>query len=97
MSECKKEAVRLNVFPSCGTIGEAEVSDVVCILQMILNALKVRYDCYDFLEPNGTMDAPTCEAIRSFRTMHDLPDTPGVDMDTWNALASEYSMLKDME
>lgn len=97
MSECKKEAAALNVFPSCGTIGEAEVSDAVCIIQMILNALKVRYDCYDFLEPNGTMDAPTCEAIRHFRLIHDLPDTPGVDMDTWNALALEYALLREME
>lgn len=97
MSECKKKAVGLSVFPSCGTISEAEVSDVVCILQMILNALKVRYDCYDFLEPSGIMDAPTCEAIRSFRMVHDLPDTPGVDVDTWNALASDYAALRDME
>ena len=97
MSECKKEAVGLKVFPSCGMIGEAEVSDAVCILQMILNALKVRYDCYDFLEPSGAMDAPTCEAIRHFRLVHDLPDIPGVDTDTWNALASEYAMLRDME
>ncbi len=97
MSDCKKEAVRLDIFPSCGAVGEAEVSDVVSIIQMILNALKVRYDCYDFLEPNGTMDAPTCEAIRNFRIVHDLPDVPGVDVDTWNALASDYAALREME
>lgn len=97
MSERREEAMSLNIFPSCGMIAEAEVSDVVCILQMILNALKVRYDCYDFLEPNGTMDAPTCEAIRHFRKIHELPDTPGVDTATWNALATEYAALREME
>lgn len=97
MSGKREEAARLNVFPSCGCIGESEVSDVVCILQIMLNSLKVRYDCYDFLELSGAFDEPTTEAVRRFRIIHELPDTPGVDMATWNAMASEYSALREME
>ena len=90
-------AATLEVFPSCGRIGENEASDAALTVQMILNALKVRYDCYGFIELTGTLDEPTARALTAFRAAHGVPDEPGVDVDTWNTLAGEYAILREME
>ena len=97
MTERKDGAEPLCVFPSCGRIGAGESGDAAGTVQMILNALKVRYDCYDFLDLNFTLDEPTARAISAFRAAHDIPDAPGIDAKTWNALASEYAVLREAE
>ena len=93
----KTKAAPLDVFPSCGVIGEGEASDAALAVQMILNALTVRYDCYAILELTGALDEPTARAVAAFRAAHAIPDSPGVDLAAWNALAAEYAILREAE
>ena len=41
---------KLSVFPESGDVGYGDESDVVAIIQIMLNTLKLRYDGYDFLK-----------------------------------------------
>lgn len=86
-----------DVFPSCGYIREGERSDAALVVQMMLNALKVRYDGWDFISITNALDEATAAAVRFFREAHGMEDAPGVDAETWNALASEYSILRELE
>lgn len=93
----KENISKLDVFPSCGRIGAGEKGDAAGAVQMILNALKVRYDGWDFLELTFLLDEPTQAALRRFRAAHAIDDSPGVDAATWNALAGEYAFLREAE
>ena len=87
----------LDVFPSCGRIAAGERSDAAGAVQMMLNALLVRYDGWEFLAPTFALDEPTTAAVRSFRAANALADAPGMDVATWNALAGEYRILREAE
>ena len=93
----KTEPAKLDVFPSCGYILANESGDAAGAAQLMLNALLVRYDGWDFLAPTCVLDEPTAAAIRAFRAAHAMPDEPGIDISTWNALASEYALLRELE
>ena len=93
----KHAAAKLDVFPSCGFVGEGERSDAVGAVQMILNTLKIRYDAWDFLDVSFALDEPTALAVGAFRQAHGFADDPGIDLVTWNALASEYALLRELE
>lgn len=87
----------LDVFPSCGRIAAGEQGDAAGAVQMMLNALLVRYDGWEFLAPTFALDEPTTAAVRAFRAIHAMEDSPGVDVATWNELASEYAILREAE
>ena len=89
--------MKLDVFPSCGHIGASEASDAALAVQMILNALTVRYDGWTLLDLTGAVDEATAAALHSFREVWGLAHVPGVDALTWNALASEYAVLREEE
>ena len=97
MTERKDGAAALDVFPSCGYIAKGESGDAALAVQMILNALKVRYDFYDFIELTSTLDDATERAISAFRAAHGISEDGGVDVETWNALAGDYAILRDIE
>lgn len=84
-------------FPSCGHIAAGEAGDAIGAAQLMLNALLVRYDGWDFLALTCVLDEPTAAAVRVFRAAHAIPDEPGIDAATWNALASEYAILRELE
>ena len=85
------------MFPDCGEVSYGEESDVVAIIQMILNALKLKYDGYDFCPVSCKFDDSTESAIKHFQDVHGMEPTGKVDTDTWNSLANEYAIVKDME
>ena len=89
--------MKIDVFPSCGYIGAHESGDAVGAAQMMLNALLVRYDGWEVLAVTFTLDEPTAAAIGAFRAAHAIEDEPGIDAETWNALAGEYALLREME
>lgn len=89
--------VKLDVFDNGNTISEGENSDVVGIIQIILNALKVRYDGYEFFPVSFIFDPATVAAVRFFQQVNQMDDSGIVDAATWNALASEYACLRKME
>lgn len=93
----KQEVIKLDVFDGDNTVSQGENSDTVGIIQIILNALKVRYDGYDFFPVTFVFDPATVEAVRTFQQINRLGDSGVVDARTWNALAAEYSRLRKME
>lgn len=93
----RQEVTKLDVFDGGSIISEGENSDTVGIIQIILNALKVRYDGYDFFPVTFVFDPPTVAAVREFQRVNRLGDSGIVDGRTWNALASEYARLRRME
>lgn len=57
---------KLSVFPESGDVGYGDESDVVAIIQIMLNTLKLRYDGYDFLKVTFLFDDATEDAVRTF-------------------------------
>ena len=43
------------------------------------------------LLPVGSITEQTAAAVRQFQQIHSLPQTGGVDLATWNALANAYN------
>ena len=72
-------------------------TDVVAIIQIMLNTLKLRYDGYDFLKVTFLFDDATEDAVRHFQGVNRMETSGRVDRKTWNALADEYSMIRFME
>jgi len=80
-----------------GVVRFGERSDLVAIIQLMLDALDPLYD-FAYVPKSGIFDSATVEAVRKFQTINDLPSPSGaVDRLTWNALAEEYNSLPDFE
>lgn len=82
-------------FPHKGPdfcIAKNERSDLVLIVQIMLNTLKIGYDDLGDFEENGVCDEATQNAIRIFQSRNFLPQTGLVDTATWNRLAAGYNM-----
>lgn len=91
------DIAKLDVFDRGNTVSEGENSDTVGIIQIILNALKVRYDGYEFFPVSFVFDPATAAAVRIFQQINRMEDSGVVDAATWNALAAEYARLRRME
>lgn len=83
--------VPIDVFEGY-TISPGEKSDIVCILQIMLNSLREKYDFIPLLPLSGSFNSDTASAIVSFKTAKGMPPTPEVDKLTWDALAREYNL-----
>ena len=92
-----KEVVKLTVFPEQGEVCRGEESDVVVIIKIILNSLKLKYDGYDFCDLTCKFDDETENAVKHFQDVHGMEPTGTVDADTWNTMANEYAIVKDTE
>lgn len=68
----------------------AERSDVVVILQVILGALRQRYD-FPPVPISGIYTPPTAEAVRIFQSANELEPTGTADRATWQKLSDEYN------
>ena len=96
--ECiKNHAEPEGIFPcpygrSGFCIEKNERSDLVMIVQIMLNTLKMGYDDFGDIEVNGVCDETTQNAVRHFQKCNFLPQTGLVDTATWNRLASGYNM-----
>lgn len=72
-------------------VKSGERSDLVTIIQLILNTLTVLYD-FAHVPISGFYDASTADAVRKFQDINALPSPAGaVDRLTWNMLAEEYN------
>ena len=73
-----------------------ERSDLVMILQMMLNELRIRYDGYGHIPLSGIYDDTTQNAVRTFQRVNLLPTNGETDVHTWNRMAQQYNdVLRD--
>ena len=68
-----------------------ERSDLVMILQMMLNELRIRYDGYGPIPLSGIYDDTTQNAVRTFQRVNLLPTDGETDVYTWNRMAQQYN------
>lgn len=90
------EPLPLYVFPKDRVISEGEVSDLVMIIQIILDALHYHYDEIPVLEINGRFTNELANVIRSFQMKNALPATGNVDKATWNAMVRNFNLYRDV-
>ncbi len=81
----------LHIFPKPPyTVGSNEKSNVVYVIQIIINTIAYHLDIPD-VSLSGQMDEGTKKAVSDFQKINRLPQTGIVDKRTWNALSSTYS------
>lgn len=73
-------------------LAEGDRSDLVLIVQLMLNELRIFYDAYGYIPPNGRYTTSTRGAVREFQIAGGLEPTGIVDRLTWNRLAEEYDI-----
>jgi len=74
------------------SIGQGERSDLVLIIQIMLNELRLFYDTYGYIPPNGRYGVATQGAVKEFQRLGGLSESGRVDRRTWNRLAEEYDI-----
>ena len=74
------------------SLGQGDRSDLVLIIQIILNELRIFYDTYGFIPQNGRFSTATENAVREFQRIGGLDVTGRVDRLTWNRLSEEYNV-----
>ena len=84
----------LSPFPDSTdfSVGQGDRSDLVAIIQLMLNELRIFYDMYGYIPPNGRYGTATEGAVREFQRIGGLDTTGRVDRRTWNRLAEEYDI-----
>ena len=90
------EPLPLYVFPYDRIVSEGEVSDLVMIIQIILNALHYHYDEIPELQVDGVYAPALAGIVRSFQMKNGLPATGEVDKATWNALIRNFDLYRDV-
>ena len=70
-----------------------ERSDLVMILQLMLNELRIRYDGFGPIPLSGIYDEMTEEAVRGFQRINLLPEDGVTDVRTWNRMAQQYNQV----
>ncbi len=73
-------------------IAAGERSDLVMILQIMMNTVSVVYDELRDIKITGVYDAATAEGIRRFQYRNFIAVTDFVDRVTWDALARQYDI-----
>ena len=72
-------------------VRSGERSDLVYIIQIMLNTLDVLYD-FGYVPISGLYDRETAAAVRKIQEINGLPSPVGaVDRLTWNVMAEEYN------
>lgn len=93
-SEIFVKSQSISPFPddSNFAVGQGTRSDLVLLIQIMLNELRVFYDLYGYIPQNGRYGTATAAAVREFQRVGGLDMTGRVDRRTWNRLASEYDV-----
>ena len=89
------EPMPLYAFPKGRTLRAGEVSDLVILVQVILNALTDGYDDHPHFKLDGAYTDDIAAAIRRFQMRNGIPPTGDVDKATWNALVCNYNKYRD--
>ena len=69
-----------------------ERSDTVLILQVLLDALREKYD-YNYIPLSGIYGSDTTGAVKIFQQKNQLSSTGIADRTTWQKLVREYNSL----
>ena len=85
----------LYACPKGRTLRAGEVSDLVILVQVILNALTHGYDDHTLFDLDGAYTDDIAAAIRRFQMRNGIPPTGEVDKATWNALVRNYNKYRD--
>ncbi len=78
-------------FAAGRTVSPGEVSDLVMLLQIMLNELTLLCDGWPILPVHGEYDAATADAVRAFCRTIGMPAQDAVDAPLWNRLAAAYN------
>ena len=87
----------LNIFPSGAyTVSVGEKSDTVSVIQILLRCLNGEYSFKVVITVTGIYSDRDARAVKVIQQIHGLPQTGSVDVRTWNAIASDYSIFCSM-
>ena len=80
-------------FPDTGSfeMKRGDRHNLVMILQIMLDVLKLYYDDFGSVGVCGVYDEATEEAVRVYQEISGMPVTGCVDCVTWNRLAEEFN------
>ena len=79
------------------SIAIGEASERVCIIQAVLNTLRVIYENIPILETNGVFTADTERAVMMIQEAHGLNKNGIIDKATLNAIISDYNKYKNWD
>jgi peptidoglycan hydrolase-like protein with peptidoglycan-binding domain len=87
--------VPLAVFPNepMYMVDLGETSDLVMIIQVVMQELSLKYDFFSDVKPTGTYDRVTADAVKRYQLACNLPPSGSVDKPTWNMLATDYNFF----
>lgn len=92
----QSEPLPLRAFTKGRVIEEGEISDLVVVVQVILNAISVGYDDYAPFELNGKYESAVISAVRRFQMRNGISPSGNIDKATWNALIRNYNKYRDI-
>lgn len=72
-------------------LSSGERSELVSILQLMINALSLNYD-FPHVAQSGEYDVSTTSAVKLFQKLNRLEETGDVNGETWDRLAEEYNV-----
>ncbi len=80
-------------FPDTGSfeMRRGDRHNLVMILQIMLDVLKLYYDDFGSVGICGVFDEATEEAVKEYQRISGMPVTGCVDCTTWNRLAEEFN------
>ena len=80
-------------FPDTGSfeMKRGDRHNLVMILQIMLDVLKLYYDDFGSVGIGGVYDEATEEAVKEYQRICGLEATGCVDCTTWNRLAEEFN------
>ena len=98
MRDKKKKPAAICPFPDVSgyTVKRGEHSDLVAMIQLILENLAPIYD-FGSIPLSGVMDAATEAAVRRFQEVNGIEPNGEVGLDTWNRMAEEYDLACDCD
>lgn len=77
-------------------IRRGEKHPVIYLTQGILSVLSEVHQSIPAPGMNGTLDAPTADALSSFQQLHGLPMTGELDKQTWRLLALQFPLAQNL-
>ena len=80
-------------FPDtgCFEMKRGDRHNLVMILQIMLDVLKLYYDDFGSVGIGGVYDQATEDAVKEYQRICGLEETGHVDCTTWNRLAEEFN------
>ena len=74
-----------------GVLQNGDRCDTVYIVQVMLDTIRVEFNCIPHVEITGYYGDDTEEAVRKFQEHSGFEVTGVIDLDTWNGMANSYN------